>query len=88
MISNRLPCGVTNLATSRNGNDSNEELRVFSGAEYSWVGGVGDGFLGGAPYNVDGGVGDGFFGKLYKLEGRWCVFVDASIYERTYVICV
>jgi len=69
-MSNKFPCGVTNLATSRNGNDSNEDWRDFSGAEYKVAGGVGDGFLEGTPYKVDGGVGLGFLGKLCKVGGR------------------
>ena len=79
LISSKFPCGVTNLATSSNGKDSNEELRVFSGAEYNVVGGVGEGFLRGAPYKVDGGVGDGFLGKLYDVDGRCAVIVVTTI---------
>ena len=68
LISTKFPWGVTNLATSRNGNGSKDLVRVFSGMEYNVVGGVGDGF-GGAPYKVVGGVGDGFLGSLYDVEG-------------------
>ena len=81
LISSKFPCGVTNLATSSNGKESNLELRVFSGAEYNFAGGVGEGFLEGTPYKVDGGVGDGFLGKLYDFDGRRAVVVDTVIYK-------
>ena len=63
LMSNVFPRGFPNLATSRNGKGSNEDLRDFSGGEYDVVGGVGDGFLEGTPYNFDGGVGLGFLGN-------------------------
>ena len=91
MISSKFPCGVTNLATSSNGKDSNEELRVFSGAEYNVVGGVGEGFLAGTPYKVEGGVGDGFLGKLYDVDGRCAVTVVTVIYKDlsyAYTLCM
>ena len=83
LISTKFPWGVTNLATSRNGNGSKDLVRVFSGMEYNVVGGVGDGF-GGAPYKVVGGVGDGFLGSLYDVEGLRSV-MDVAI-KRIYDI--